>query len=172
MPYAETTTVSPEKSRMEIEQVLTRYGAERFAYATEPGRAVVMFDISNRRVRFTIHIPPASDFDSYMRKGAYYATKRTPAQRDKAWAQEVRRRWRALYLVIKAKLEAVESKIESLDEAFLAHMVLPDGSSFGQWATPQLESIYETGLMPAMLLTDGSSNGQNDSNVKEAEVSE
>jgi hypothetical protein len=151
-PYAERTDVSPEKSRMEIEQTLTRYGADRFAYMTEPGRAVVMFDLERRRVRFDIAIPPASAFSHFpKRKGEYGPRERTEKQKQDAWAQEVRRRWRALALCIKAKLEAVESGIESLDEAFLAHMVLPDGRRFAQWAAPQLEAIYDRGTMPALL---------------------
>jgi hypothetical protein len=146
-PYAETTTVSPEKSRADIEQVLTRYGAERFAYMTEPGRAAVMFDLKDRRVRFMISIPGGADF-AY-KQGRYGREKRTDIQRDKAWAQEVRRRWRALYLVIKAKLEAVESGIETLDEAFLSHMVLPTGQTFAEWVTPQLTAAMVD--MPPLL---------------------
>lgn len=148
MPYAEQTTVSPEKSRMEIEQVLTRYGATSFMYASEPGRAGVVFELDKRRCQFIIKIPSGADFE-YSGTG-YNRRKRTDIQRDKAWAQEVRRRWRALYLVIKAKLESVESGIETLDEAFLPQIVLPSGKTFGDWATPQLAKVYE-GDMPNLL---------------------
>jgi hypothetical protein len=146
--YAKTTTVSPEKSRMEIEQILTRYGAEKFMYATEPGRAMVMFEIKDRTVRFVIPIPAASDFARFKTSDGYTRT-RTAKQRDDAWAQELRRRWRALCLCIKARLEGVESGIETLEEAFLAHMVLTDGRSFAEWATPQLAALGTT--MPPML---------------------
>lgn len=149
MPYAEKTVVSPEKTRMEIEQVLRRYKADTFMYATEPGRAGVMFQIEKRRVQFVISIPPASEF-KYGKSRAGYTTTLTEIQRDNAWAQEVRRRWRALYLVIKAKLESVESGIETLEEAFLAQLVLPSGDTFGQWATPQLAKVYAGG-MPMLL---------------------
>lgn len=147
--YAKTTTVSPEKSRAEIEQTLTRYGADRFMYATEPGRAVVMFELKGRVVRFVIPIPAGSEFKYYRRTNAYHDTERTEKQQNEAWAQEVRRRWRALCLCIKARLEGVESGIETLEEAFLAHMVLPDGQSFAEWATPQLASL--NAAMPPLL---------------------
>lgn len=151
MPYAETTDVSPEKTRVEIERVLTRYGADSFMYAMEPGRAGVVFQLDRRRVQFVITIPPASEFRYHPpRKNEYGRRERTELQRDKAWAQELRRRWRALYLVIKAKLESVESGIESLDEAFLAQLVLPSGTTFGEWATPQLERVYEGGMPPML----------------------
>ncbi len=147
--YAKTTTVSPEKSRMEIEQTLTRYGAERFMYATEPGRALVMFEIKGRTVRFVIPIPAGSEFRYYRRTNAHNDTERTEKQQQEAWAQEVRRRWRALCLCIKARLEGVESGIETIEEAFLAHMVLEDGRSFAEWATPQLAAL-NTGMPPLL----------------------
>ena len=37
--YAKNTNVSSELSRIEIEKVLIRYGAENFAYATANGMA-------------------------------------------------------------------------------------------------------------------------------------
>ena len=60
-------------------------------------------------------------------------------------------------LVIKAKLEAVEAGISVFEEEFLANIVMPDGTSFGKWALPQLDEIYETREVPPMLpwLADG-----------------
>jgi hypothetical protein len=34
---------------------------------------------------------------------------------------------------------------------FLAHIVLPDGSTVGDWAAPQLALAYERSEMPALL---------------------
>lgn len=33
----------------------------------------------------------------------------------------------------------------------MAHIVLPDGSTVGQWMAPQIEQAYTTGRMPSML---------------------
>jgi hypothetical protein len=68
-----------------------------------------------------------------------------------AWSQEVRRRWRALALAIKAKLEVVESGIAQFEEEFLSYLVLPGGETFGQKTIPHLTEIYETGKMPKLL---------------------
>ena len=54
-------------------------------------------------------------------------------------------------MVIKAKLEAVESGISIFEEEFLAHLVLPDGKTVGQFMLPQVEAAYETGKMPKLL---------------------
>jgi len=62
------------------------------------------------------------------------------------WEQE-----RALALVIKAKLEAVESGITVFDDEFMAHIVLPDGSTVGDFMKPQIEQVYLTGQMPPLL---------------------
>ena len=51
----------------------------------------------------------------------------------------------------KAKLEAVESEITTFEEEFLAHILLPDGQTAGDYLLPQLERVYETGKMPTML---------------------
>jgi hypothetical protein len=63
----------------------------------------------------------------------------------------VRQRWRALALVIKAKLEAVEAGITIFEEEFLAHIVLPDGRTAGEYMVPQIEESYRTKQMPPLL---------------------
>lgn len=144
--YAAETKVPVEGSRRELEQVLARYGATAFSYGYDQDQAVVMFAAHDRHVRFVMLIPPVSEW-------AYTATgqARSPASRDAAREKALRQRWRALVLVVKAKLEAVESGLVSFEQEFLAHVVLPDGSTVGQWATPQLEEVYATGSMPAIL---------------------
>ena len=124
--YAERTRVPVPQSRAEIERVLTRYGADAFGYGWDGGRAVVSFRAHSRFVRFAIEIPEQ--------------------------AQAERQRWRALLLVIKAKLEAVESGVTSFEEEFLAHVVLPDNQTVGDWMLPQVELAYEQGDMPKLLM--------------------
>jgi hypothetical protein len=41
-----------------------------------------------------------------------------------------------LLLIIRAKLEAVESGITTLESEFLANILLPDGGTVGQWLSP------------------------------------
>ena len=72
------------------------------------------------------------------------------AQRS-AWEQACRQRWRPLLLIIRAKLEAVESDITTLESEFLANIVLPNGGTVGDWLVPQIEEVYGTGRMPPML---------------------
>jgi hypothetical protein len=64
------------------------------------------------------------------------------------YEKATRQRWRALALVIKAKLEAVESGITIFEDEFLAHIVLPDGSTAGDWMRPQIAKAYDKNKMP------------------------
>ena len=76
---------------------------------------------------------------------------RSPEAREAAYNQAVRQRWRALLLVIKAKLEAVDAGISTLEEEFLAATVLPDNRTVGAWLLPQLDRAYASGKLPPML---------------------
>lgn len=152
--YAKNTQVSPEKSRIEIERTLSRYGASAFSYGYDEDRAVVMFAADGRKLRFEITRPDAAAF-RYTRPGGYEwasgARRRTPKQMEDAAAQEQRQRWRALALVIKAKLEAVQAGIVTFEEEFMSHILLPSGDTVGEWLVPQLDAVYETATMPEVL---------------------
>ena len=130
MTFAIKTKVPIASTKAEIEKTLTRYGADRFAYMSETGRAIVTFDAKDRRIRFDVPIPTG----------------------DKAGIEQKQRsRWRALLLCIKAKLESVESGIETFEEAFLAHVVMPDGQTVSQKLIPQIGLAYKGGDMPSLL---------------------
>ena len=145
--YAAQTTVSSEKSRAEIEMTLMRYGATGFMYGWADANAVVMFQMAERRVKFLLPLPDREGF------------KKTPAgRRDRnvdaqmgAFDQAVRQRWRALLLVIKAKLEAVESGITEFEDEFMAHIVMPDGRTVSEHVRPKITTAYKTGKMPPLL---------------------
>jgi hypothetical protein len=145
--YAANTDVPADRSRAEIERTLARWGADGFMYGWEQTRAVIQFRANERFIRFIVELPDRSEFLlTPSRK-----QRRSPAQAESAYDQAVRQRWRALALVIKAKLEAVESGITEFEAEFLAHIVLPDGSTVGDWVRPQVESAYQLGTMPQML---------------------
>lgn len=130
MAYAEQTKVPVEQTKTEIERTLVRYGADRFAYFTEAGKAVIVFEAKDRRLRFDLPLP-AGEGDKEQKSR--------------------RQKWRALLLCIKAKLESVASGIESFEEAFLAHVVLPDGQTVGNHIAPRIAEAYEGNKMLALM---------------------
>lgn len=140
--YAAGTEVSIAKSREEIEKLLRNYGATSFMYGSQGDRAAVMFELKGRQYRMEVKYPPLRSFER---------SRRTDTQVIAAYEAEQRRRWRSLALVIKAKLEAVNSDITTIEEEFLAHTVMPNKQTVSQWLEPQIREIYATGKMPPLL---------------------
>jgi hypothetical protein len=132
--YAEGTVVAVAKTRGEIETTLTRYGADAMLSGFEPGTAWVQFRAKGRIVKFSAPLPVRAKYKTV-----------------KQYEQAERTRWRALLLVIKAKLESIESGIETFDEAFMPHIVLPDGQTVKEWMQPQIALAFERGAMPKLL---------------------
>jgi hypothetical protein len=147
--YAETTEVSTGRSRDEIECTLQRYGATEFVYGWNESRAVVGFRMRGRMIKLQLPLPDrqAREFTHTPGRGLPRSTEQAAA----AWEQACRQRWRALALVIKAKLEAVEAGIVTFEEEFLAHTMLPSGQTYGEFALPQLAAVYERQEMPRLL---------------------
>ena len=124
--YAEKTKVPVSNSRIEIERTLQRYGADQFLFGMGDDRALVGFRMNGRHVKIFLTLPKDN-------------------------LAEVRRRWRAMAMVIKAKLEAVASGISVFDDEFMAHIVLPSGETVGEFMRPQIALAYEKGTMPKLL---------------------
>lgn len=133
--YASGITASVvQKSRAEIEHILQRFGATHFLSGSSPTDAVVSFQIGGRAIKITLHMPdPNSDEFNYQKSLA------------------IRERWRALALVIKAKLAAIEAGITTVEEEFLAFTMLPDKRTVGQWLLPQMQVLLTSGRMPPLL---------------------
>jgi hypothetical protein len=145
--YAAKTIVQADRSMAEIESTLRRYGAAKFMYGRDPGRVLVAFEMHDRRLRFMLPIPSEDEF----RQTPAGRARRSKAIVVKQYEQAVRSRYRALLLSIKAKLESVESEIEEFEDAFMAQIVLPDGSTVGERLKPQIELAYRSGTMPPLL---------------------
>jgi hypothetical protein len=144
--YAANTTVGVNKSKAEIERTLTRYGATEFAYMTGQDKAMVGFLIDRHKIQITIGLPPKEDFE-FTNNGR----KRIGSAILAEWEKACRQRWRALALVIKAKLEAVECGITSMQDEFLAFTVLPSGQTIGEVVSPRIENILKTGKILSLL---------------------
>lgn len=155
--FAADTSVSSEQSRGEIERTLQRYGASQFMYGWDGDRAVVGFRMEGRNIRFILPMPDRNAQEFWFTPAR--KNKRSEAQAHTAWEQATRQRWRALALVIKAKLEAVESGITEFEDEFGMHILLPDGRTVSEFMRPQIEEAYAKGTMPSMLPALGPGDG-------------
>jgi hypothetical protein len=117
--FAHDTSVPVERSRAEIESLVTKYGATKFISSWDDRESLLFFVCQDRMIKFRLPLPTMLEAET-TESGQIRHLESTR----KSWLeQEKRRRWRALVLCIKAKLEAVASGIESFDEAFLSHIV-------------------------------------------------
>lgn len=134
--FAEKTKVPVAQSRAEIEGLLEKHKAKQYGTAVdyELRTARVQFRIYDRIVRFVITLPDPKKFGTGVRL-----------------EQAERQRWRALLLVIKAKLEAVENAIATFEEEFLAHIVMPNDRTVAELILPQIAESYSSGRMPKLL---------------------
>lgn len=150
--FAKQTTVPVSRTREEIINTIERYGATGFMCGQMGEQAVVAFEVNERQVRFILPLPDPTDreFTSTPQRGH----KRTDSAATKAYEQAVRQRWRALALVLKAKLEAVETGIVEFDEEFMAHIVMPDGRTVGNTVLPRMRQAIEDGSSNVPLLPD------------------
>lgn len=131
--YAEGTRVPVESSRAELEKLLAKHGATSFGVYREPVRWVVVFQLSGRYVRHVIDMPQK-------------ATRAAPDPE-----REVRRKWRALVLITKAKLELIVGGDSSVEREFLADTVLAEGGTVYEATREQIAASYAQGVTPRLL---------------------
>jgi hypothetical protein len=122
MPYAQRTQVPVDKTRLEIEHLVRKYGAKGFSSAWrfgpikgEGGMARVEFICHDRHIRLTVEVPGDEP--------------------------KARGKWRVLLLMVKAKLVAVDAKVVTFEEAFFADIVMPETN----------KTVYETAREPVRL---------------------
>lgn len=146
MNYAIGTSVPVERSRNEIAGLLVKAGSTKFAYATEPGRSAIQFEYRGGLYRMVVALPSIDEF------------RYTPANRIRSAAEQVkmqdqahRSRWRALALMVKAAIVAVDSGSVTPEQAFGGYFVLPNGRT----AADELRLAVEEKRVPAIEFIPG-----------------
>jgi hypothetical protein len=153
--YAAGTTVPIERTRIAIEDLVKEKGASQFmsAFDHEKGRALIGWTMAGRMVRLIVPLPdPTEKRFKHRRTRSGWAWKELPKEKQRQlWDQACKSRWRAILLIIVAKFEAIDAGISDFEREFLADTVMADGSTVGAWLQPQLQSMYATGAMPALI---------------------
>lgn len=151
--FAEGTSVPVEKTRADLEALLRKQGVLQRAVALDEvaGSALVLFTVplatSRLQIRLELTLPKLDDvLVARPRRGRTFVETRRLL-----WEQRCRERWRAMFLLVKAKFVAIELGVSTVEREFLADIALPDGSTVGARMTTQLELAYERGSMPPLL---------------------
>lgn len=161
--FAEGTSVSAEKSRIEIEQLLAKHGATQRSFATDDdtGRTVLTFRLSGRMARISmavdvsaLPIPNKRDWDQKPQCPKGWDQWTGAEQREWVNAkrdQMNRELMRRLLLVLKAKLELIQDGVTTFEREFLADILLPNGETMHEAIRGRLAEAYDTGSMPQLL---------------------
>lgn len=116
--YAEGTKVSVESSRGELTGILAKHGVQRMGWMGAPEGDELLFELGGGQFRLRIVKPTMAEIGT-----DYPNAYDQQAKLDGEW----RRRWRANVLLLKAKLEFIDSGDTTLDKELLPYRVLADG---------------------------------------------
>lgn len=141
--FSKGSKVSADQTLGEIRRLLRQFGAGPVVFGDSDDRISVGFEMETRSIRFVVPLPEPGG--EVLLRIANSNRTRTRPQTDAEYQQIIRSRWRALLLVIKAKLESVHSEIETFDEAFMAEIVMqsddpryPNGVTMAEFFLPML----------------------------------
>jgi hypothetical protein len=140
--FAANTKVPIERSKAEIESLVEKYGASQFFSGWQKDAALIGFRMHDRFIRFKLPMPTEEEVKRVTDQGVSLS---------EAIDRKKRQRWRALVLVLKAKLEAVETGISEFEDEFLGNIVVSNGQTMAEWAKPQIGEMYASGNMPPLL---------------------
>jgi hypothetical protein len=113
---------------MEIDSLLGKHGASSRLIGQTDCTAHVTFVLGGLQYRLDVPLPA---FEMTAEPRGWYGWDNTRRQEWKAKqnAQAMRERWRAILLLLKAKLEAVKLGVSPLEKEFLSDLVLDGGAT-------------------------------------------
>lgn len=146
--YAEGTTVSVVKSRQDLEVLLRQHGATQFSFLEGDEQSIVVYRLSGRHIKHVISRPKVD----VKRTSKGLSKEETELKRGE---KEYQRRWRALLLLCKAKLEMIATGGSTFEAEFLSDTLLSNGETVSQAMLPRVAQMYISGQMPSLLLGAG-----------------
>jgi len=143
--FARSTHVSADRTRVEIEEILARFGASSFGYMTDVKNrvATIGFEAKGLHIMMKMALPDRDAEEFTMRPSS---SKARPVHiAEKAYQDEVRRRWRCLCLLVKAKMVAVADRITTFEDEFMPYIVTGSGATVSEVVTPMLSRHLNDG---------------------------
>ena len=132
--YAKKTTVPVARSKQNIEELLESYGIEESFSGRSPRGDGIGWKYKGKVYKMSVPVPSKDD------------------KTDKQYEQEMRQRWRILYMSMKMKFEEIDAGVISFEDQFLAQMSLPDGSTVADFMRlPENLKRIERTQMPKLL---------------------
>lgn len=136
--YANNTSVTVDRSMIQVRQVIIKGGGDGVAIAETVEGAAVRFIFDKKAYKFVIKYPLRSQEDiAYSGNGR----SRTKSQVDSAIENEKKRLWRAMWLYIKAAIEAHNNHLIDLNKSLMSHMLLPSGKTVYEKVYKNLDQL-------------------------------
>lgn len=124
--YALGPSVTPDKSKSQIEKALRAYGCKGVMQGYDESSAFLAFMFGGLQIRMIMPLPDSEKLQ--------------------------RQRYRVLLVNIKAKFESIACGLKTFEEEFIGDIVMPNGMTLAQAALPQLRKAIADGKMPSKLL--------------------
>ena len=132
--YAKATTVPVARSKQKIEELLVSYGIEESFMGRSPRGDGIGFKYKGKVYKMNVPTPSKDN------------------KTDKQYEQELKQRWRILYMSMKMKFEEIDAGVKSFEDQFLAQMCLPDGTTVADFMKlPENIARLEKTKMPKLL---------------------
>lgn len=145
--YASQTDVSIERSEAELKQTLKRYGCYDISSGEFRGQSFLVAHYAKRMIQINLVMPDRKEFE-LRANGA----RQSPKQATLGYEKELRRQWRVMILLLKAKFEAVMARPEIFEWEFLAYLVDPStNKTIGEQIVPQIGPAYDGDRSNGML---------------------
>lgn len=156
--FAKNTDVPVSKTKAELEDLLTQHGAAATAVFNSSDYAAIAFEMAGRRVLIKLNLPnpKAREFTHGRTNQHAGETEITPDRARARHEKACRQKWRALLLAVKAKMVSVQEGVETFEDAFMAHVVMPDGQTVADHIRPRIASAYREQKMVPLLPRGGS----------------
>jgi len=132
--FAKNTTVPVARSKQKIEELLESYGIEESFLGRSPRGDGIGWKYKGKVYKMSVPTPGKD--------------KKT----EKQYQQELRQRWRILFMSMKMKFEEIEAGVISFEDQFLAQTSLPDGTTVADFMRlPENISRLKKTEMPKLL---------------------
>lgn len=132
--YAKNTSVPMARSKQKIEELLVSYGIEESFFGRSPRGDGVGWKYKGKVYKLSVPVPSRDE------------------KTEKQYEQELRQRWRILYMSMKMKFEEIDAGVISFEDQFLAQMSLPDGTTVADFMKlPENLTRLEKTKIPKLL---------------------
>jgi hypothetical protein len=150
--YAEKTEVPASRTRQQIEALVLAHGGSDYTLSLGERAARIGFRLGGRAICLALPLPDPADrqFSHWKSQSGWESPRTASAARDH-WERACRARWRALLLVIQAKLEAIRIGITTVDEAFFADVMVDGGSTVYERHARNVLPAFPTAQAPRAL---------------------